>query len=134
MDTKVSSMRNDLSFVLRFLFLLSTRIFLSSRFSSLGQRVRRQHVDRHASHSVVHSGLFDENFVYCQKTDLFFLTYKNIILFKLDAFSLVSGVLAWSLYILIGQLATMLEYRVVRCHARDNQMHPTLIFTCPLCC
>ena len=33
-------MRNDLSFVLRFLFLLSTRIFLSSRFSSLGQRVQ----------------------------------------------------------------------------------------------
>ena len=70
MDTKVSSMRYDLSFVLRFLFLLSTRIFLSSRFSSLGQRVR--HVDRHASHSVVHSGLFDEKFACCRKTDLFF--------------------------------------------------------------
>ncbi len=72
MDIKFSSMRYDLSFVLRFLFLLSTRIFLSSRFSSLGQRVRRQHVDRHASHSVVHSGLFDEKFVCCQKTDQFF--------------------------------------------------------------
>ena len=131
MDTKVSSMRCDLSFVLRFLFLLSTRIFLSSRFSSLGQRVR--HVDRHASHSVVHSGLFDEKFVCCQKL-IYFFTYKNIILFKSDAFSLVSGVLAWSLYILIGQLATMLEYCVACCHARDNLMHPTLVFTCPLCC
>ena len=72
--------------------------------------------------------------LFAAKKRIYFFTYKNIILFKSDAFSLVSGVLAGSLYILIGQLATMLEYRVARCHTRDDQMHPTLVFTCPLCC
>ena len=43
--------------------------------------------------------------LFAAKKRIYFFTYKNIILFKSDAFSLVSGVLSGSLYILIGQLS-----------------------------
>ena len=102
-------MRNDLSFVLRFLFLLSTRIFLSSRFSSLGQRVQCGGSMSIVMRPTQFTAVYLTKNLFAAKKRIYFFTYKNIILFKSDAFSLVSGVLAWSLYILIGQLATILE-------------------------
>ena len=84
MDIKVSlrdALRSE--FCPSFSFFAEYKDFSFIAFLQLGAASAvRRHVDRHASHSVVHSGLFDEKFVCCRKMDLFFLLIRISYIFS----------------------------------------------------